>query len=238
VKPWLKEHWVLPKEGNAEFVCAMEDVLEVYSRPYDPDRPLVCVDEASKQLVADVTPPLPMQPGQPARQDYEYERCGTANLFMTCEPLAGRRHVKVTDRRTNADFAHLLRDLAEVDHPQAEKIVLVVDNLNTHKPAVLYEVFPPDEARRLTERFEFHYTPKHASWLNIAECELSTLGRQCLDRRMENREFLEREVAAWERSRNNQRVRVDWQFTTDDARIKLKRLYPVLVPTNSSQSDH
>ena len=234
MKPWLKEHWVLPKEGNAEFVCAMEDVLEVYSRPYDPAHPMVCVDEVTKQLVADITPPLPMQPGQPARQDYEYERCGTANMFMTCEPLAGRRHVKVTDRRTNADFACLLHDLAEVDYPQAEKIVLVVDNLNTHKPAVLYEVFAPHEARRLTERFEFHYTPKHASWLNIAECELSALSRQCLDRRIDDREFLKREVAAWERNRNGQQVRVDWQFTTADARIKLKRLYPVLVPADSS----
>ena len=154
----------------------MEDVLEVYSRPYDPARPVVCMDEASKQLVADITPPLPMQPGQPARQDYEYERRGTANLFMTCEPLAGHRHVKVTDRRTNADFAYLLRDLADVDYRHAEKIVLVSDNLDTHKPAVLYEVFPPEEARRLADRFEFHHTPKHASWLNIAECELSVLG--------------------------------------------------------------
>ena len=230
MKPWLKQHWVLPKEGNAEFVCAMEDVLEVYSRPYDPARPVVCMDEASKQLVADITPPLPMQPGQPSRQDYEYERRGTANLFMTCEPLAGHRHVKVTDRRTNADFAYLLRDLADIDYRHAEKVVLVSDNLNTHKPAVLYEVFPPEEARRLADRFEFHHTPKHASWLNIAECELSVLGRQCLDRRIDDRDFLAREVAAWEQDRNSQPVRVDWQFTTADARIKLKRLYPVLVP--------
>lgn len=210
----------------------MEDVLEVYSRPYDEQRPVVCVDEASKQLVADVTPPLPMQPGQPAREDYEYERCGTANLFMVCEPLAGRRQVKVTERRTLIDFAHLLRDLSDVYYPHAKTIVLVMDNLNTHKLSVLYGVFPPHEARRLYERFEVHHTPKHASWLNVAECELSVLGRQCLARRIDNAAMLKREVQAWVVSRNQQTVRVDWQFTTADARIKLKRLYPLLSPEN------
>ena len=210
----------------------MEDVLEVYSRPYDEQRPVVCVDEASKQLVADVTPPLPMQPGQPAREDYEYERRGTANLFMVCEPLAGRRQVKVTERRTLIDFAHLLRDLSDVHYPHAKTIVLVMDNLNTHKLSVLYGVFPPHEARRLYERFEVHHTPKHASWLNVAECELSALGRQCLARRIDNAAMLKREVQAWVASRNQQTVRVDWQFTTADARIKLKRLYPLLSPEN------
>jgi DDE superfamily endonuclease len=228
----LKEQWVLPKPHDADYVAAMEDVLEVYQRPYDERRPLVCVDEATKQLVADVTPPLPMEPGQPARQDYEYERRGTANLFMVFEPLAGRRKVKVTDRRTHVDFAFLLRDLSDVQYPDAEKIVLVMDNLNTHKLSVLYAVFPPEEARRLWERFEVHHTPKHASWLNLAECELSVLGRQCLDQRIDSREQLTRDVLAWEQPRNRQPTRVDWQFTTADARIKLKRLYPVLSPVN------
>jgi hypothetical protein len=232
LKPWLKEHWVLPNAGDAEFVSAMEDVLEVYTRPYDPGRPVVCVDEASKQLVADVTPPLPMEPGQPAREDYEYERRGTANLFMAVEPLAGRRQVKVTERRTKADFAELLRDLSEVHYPTVEKIVLVMDNLNTHKLSVLYSVFPPAEARRLHERFEVHHTPKHASWLNIAECELSVLNRQCLDRRIDGHDFLTHEIAAWETGRNAEQVQVDWQFTAVDARIKLKRLYPMLSPIN------
>ncbi len=210
----------------------MEDVLEVYTRPYDPDRPVVCLDEASKQLVADVTPPQPLQPGQPARQDYEYERCGTANLFMVFEPLAGQRHVKVTDQRTSADLAVVLRDLADVTYGDAEKIVLVMDNLNTHKLAVLYQVYPPEEARRLCERFEIHNTPKHASWLNMAETELSVLGRQCLSRRIADPDFLKREVAAWEAKRNRAHVKVDWQFTTADARIKLKRLYPKLEPVD------
>jgi hypothetical protein len=228
----LKEQWVLPKPQDADFVAAMEDVLEVYQRPYDEQRPVVCVDEATKQLVADVTPPLPMEPGRPARQDYEYERRGTANLFMVCEPLAGRRRVKITDRRTKADFASLLRDVADEQYPTAEKIVLVMDNLNTHKLSALYTVFSPDEARRLSERFEVHHTPKHASWLNMAECELSVLGRQCLNQRIDSRARLESEVGAWQNPRNQQPVRVDWQFTTDDARIKLKRLYPVLSPVS------
>jgi DDE superfamily endonuclease len=223
---------VLPKPHDADYVSGLEDVLEVYQRPYDSLRPVVCVDEASKQLVADVTPPLPMEPGQPVRQDYEYERQGTANLFMVFEPLAGQRQVKVTDRRTQADFAHVLQDIADVHYSDAEKIVLVMDNLNTHKLSVLYGVFPPAEARRLWERFEIHHTPKHASWLNMAECELSVLGRQCLDQRIESSSRLAAEVDSWQRSRNQQQVRVDWQFTTADARTKLKRLYPVLSPTN------
>lgn len=228
----MKQQWVLPKEADAEFVCAMEDVLQVYTRPYDSTRPVVCVDEATKQLVADVTPPMPMQPGQPARQDYEYERCGTANLFMVFEPLAGQRQVKVTERRTKVDFAQLLRELSDVHYPAAEKIVLVADNLNTHKLSVLYEAYSPVEARRLYERFEVHHTPKHASWLNIAECELSVLARQCLDRRIDNPTYLAHEISCWQQPRNAATVRVDWQFTAADARIKLKRLYPVLVPVN------
>jgi hypothetical protein len=229
---------VLPKADDPDFVCALEDVLEVYTRPYDSERPQVCVDEVSKQLVKDITPPVPMQPGQPAREDYEYERCGTANLFMICEPLAGRRHVKVTNRRTSADFAQVLRDLSDVHYPQAKKIVLVMDNLNTHKLSVLYRVFPPTEARRILERFEVHHTPKHASWLNMAECELSVLSRQCLDQRIDSAPQLSEEVAAWEQHRNAQHVRIDWRFTTTDARIKLQRLYPLLSPTNKSETDH
>ncbi len=187
---------------------------------------MVCFDEASKQLVADVTPPLPLQPGQPARVDYEYERCGTANLFMVFEPLAGQQRVTVTERRTAIDFAQMIRVLLEESYPTAEKVVLVLDNLNTHSPAALYEAFEPAEARRLVERLEIHHTPKHASWLNMAETELSVLARQCLDRRIAEREILAGEVAAWEEKRNAAVVKVDWQFTTADARIKLKRLYP------------
>ncbi len=238
LQPWLKHHWVLPKADDPDFVCAMEDVLEVYERPYDPDRPQVCVDEVTKQLVKDVTPPVPMQPGQPAREDYEYERCGTANLFMVTEPLAGRRHVKVTQRRTSADFARLLQEISDVHYPKAEKIVLVMDNLNTHKLSVLYQAFPPAEARRLQERFEVHHTPKHASWLNMAECELSVLSRQCLDRRIDSPEYLSAEVAAWEQERNAQQVHINWRFTTANARIKLKRLYPILSPVNTTETDH
>lgn len=229
---------MLPKADDPDFVCAMEDVLEVYTRPYDPEHPQVCVDEVSKQLVADITPPVPMQPGQPAREDYEYERRGTANLFMMCEPLAGRRHVKVTDRRTSADFAQVLRELSDLHYPEAKKIVLVMDNLNTHKLSVLYQVLPPAEARRILERFEVHYTPKHASWLNMAECELSVLSRQCLNRRIDSPSLLTEEVAAWEAERNAQHVRIDWRFTTANARIKLQRLYPVLSHTNTTGTEH
>ena len=229
---------MLPKADDPDFVCAMEDVLDVYERPPDEKRPLVTLDEASKQLVADVTPPVPMQPGRPMRQDYEYERRGTANLFMLFAPLQGWRHVKVTERRTSEDFAHVLRDLSDVHFPEAEKIVLVMDNLNTHKLATLYRAFPPALARRLYERFEVHHTPKHASWLNIAECELSVLGRQCLARRMDSQELLTTEVAAWQQARNTAEVRVDWQFRTPDARIKLKRLYPTLADSCSTQTDH
>ena len=206
----------------------MEDVLEVYQRPYDPQRPQVCLDEASKQLVAQTRTPLEAEPGQPLREDYEYERCGTANLFMLFEPLAGRRHVKVTDRRTAADFAGVLKDLVDVHYPEAEVIVLVMDNLNTHKVASLYEAFEPAEARRLLEKLEIHYTPKHGSWLNMAETELSVLSRQCLDRRIADQGVLVYEVALWQDQRNEAVCKVHWQFTTADARVKLQRLYPVI----------
>jgi hypothetical protein len=203
-------------------------VLAVYHRPYDERRPLVYLDEASKQLVGEMVLPLPARPGQPERFDYEYVRNGTANLFMVSEPLLGWRAVQVTERRTAKDYAEVLRWLAEDVHPDAEVIVLVQDNLNTHTLASLYEAFPPEQARRIAERFEVHYTPKHGSWLNVAEIELSVLARQCLDRRIGSAEELEREVAAWEQERNERAIEVRWRFTTADARIKLHRLYPSL----------
>ena len=204
----------------------MEDVLEVYKRPYDPQRPVVCLDETSKQLVGETRVPLPAAPGQPRRIDYEYERRGTANLFMVFEPLAGKRRVHVTERRTAIDFAHVIRKLVDEDYAVADQIVLVLDNLNIHKLASLYEAFEPTEARRLFERLEIHYTPKHGSWLNMAETELSVLATQCLNRRIDNSKLLAREVRAWEQARNRNKCRIDWRFTTKDARIKLKRLYP------------
>ena len=203
----------------------MEDVLEVYQTPYDPKRPVVCFDEQSKQLIRETRASIPARPGHPERVDYEYERNGTANLFMVFEPLAGRRRVKVTDRRTKIDFAQVICELVG-RYPKAEKIVLVMDNLNTHKLGSLYEAFTPAEARRLIERLEVHHTPKHGSWLNMAEAELSVLSSQCLDRRIGEKDELRTEVAAWEQRRNTANCRVDWQFTTADARVKLKRLYP------------
>ena len=206
----------------------MEDVLEVYQRPYDPKRPMVCLDETSKQLVGQTRTPTPVAPGREARYDHEYKRNGVANLFMIFEPLAGKRRVKVTERRTKKDWAVCVREMVDQMYPLAERIVLVMDNLNTHTPASLYEAFPPDEAKRIADRLEIHYTPKHGSWLDMAEIELGILGRQCLDRRIDNAEELTREIAAWEAERNANKADVDWRFTTDDARIKLKRLYPSL----------
>ena len=200
--------------------------MEVYHRPYDVARPVVCLDEASKQLVGETVQPIPAEPGQPERFDYEYVRNGTANLFMTSEPLAGWRHVTVTERRTAKDFAGVLRWLAEDVYPAAENVVLVMDNLNTHKLASLYEAFEPEQARRIAERFEVHHTPKHGSWLNVAEIELSVLARQCLDRRIKSRDELVRQLGPWEVERNDREVGVNWRFTTADARIKLRRLYP------------
>jgi DDE superfamily endonuclease len=204
----------------------MEEVLEVYTRPHNPHMPLVCLDETSKQLVAETRTPIPMQPGQPERVDYEYERAGTANLFMLFAPLEGWRHIEVTDHRKAADYAQILKDLSDIHFPHAGKIALVQDNLNTHAKASLYETFPPAEARRLVERFEWHYTPKHGSWLNMAESELGVLASQCLERRVPDKETLSREVAAWQERRNKCHAKADWRFTTADARIKLKRLYP------------
>jgi hypothetical protein len=208
----------------------MEDVLEVYTRPYDERFPQVCLDEKSKQLLAEVREPLAVSPGRPARQDYEYEREGRANLFIISEPLAGWRHISVTERRTKIDWAHCIKELVDLHYPQAEKIVLVLDNLNTHTPpAALYEAFAPSEARRLLERLEIHYTPKHGSWLNMAEIELSVLSGQCLDRRIPDQQTLAEEVGAWEEERNAYESSIDWRFTTQEARIKLKHLYPEIV---------
>ena len=219
---------MIPPDANAAFVAGMEDVLEVYQRPRDPACPMVCVDETSKQLIAETRVPITAKPGRPARHDYEYERNGTANLFMMFAPLEGTRHVKVTDRHAAVDYAQVLKELSDTHFPKAEKIVLVQDNLSTHKPASLYEAFPAPEARRLVERFEWHYTPKHGSWLNMAESELGTLSSQCLDRPIPNKETLTEEITAWENRRNKTHTKADWQFTTADARVKLKRLYPAI----------
>lgn len=206
----------------------MENVLEVYTRPRDPKRPLVCLDETSKQLVAETRAPLPMKPGCPARFDYEYKRNGVANIFMLFSPLEGWRAAKITERRTAIDYAQVLKALSDIHFAAADKIVLVQDNLNTHVQASLYEAFEPAEARRLVQRFEWHYTPKHGSWLNLAESELGVLASQCLDRRIPDRVILEREVSAWVSRRNIHNVKADWHFTTADARVKLKSLYPAL----------
>jgi hypothetical protein len=217
---------VIAPEASAAFVANMEDVLEVYQRPHDPERPLVCLDETSKQMIAETREPIAARPGQKARHDYEYERNGVANLFMMFAPLEGWRHVKITDRHAAIDYAQVLKELSDTHFPDAEKIVLVQDNLATHKPASLYEAFPPAEARRLVERFEWHYTPKHGSWLDMAESELSVLATQCLDRRIPDKLKLIEEVVAWEEHRNKHHAKANWQFTTADARVKLKRLYP------------
>ena len=217
---------MIPSDANAAFVAAMEDVLETYQRPRDPEQPLVCLDETSKQLVAETRKPIPAKSGQPARYDYEYQRNGVANLFMIFAPLEGIRRVEVTDRHTAVDYAQILKYVSDTMFPDRAKIVLVQDNLNTHTRASLYETFPPDEALRLANRFEWHYTPKHGSWLDMAESELAVLTNQCLDRRIPDKASLEKEVAAGEAHRNTHHAKADWQFTTKDARVKLKRLYP------------
>jgi DDE superfamily endonuclease len=217
---------VIAPEASAGFVANMEDVLEVYQRPRDSQRPVVCLDETSKQLIVETRAPIPAKPGQKARHDYEYERNGVANLFMLFAPLEGWRHVKVTGRHAAVDYAHVLKDLSDVHFPSATKIILVQDNLSTHTTASLYVAFPAAEARRLLERFEWHYTPKHGSWLDMAESELGVLASQCLDRRIADKQILASEIAAWQDNRNKHHAKADWQFTTADARVKLKRLYP------------
>ena len=222
----MKEQWCIP-EANAEFAWHMEDVLDVYQRPEDPQRPVVCLDETSRQIVAEVRSPLPIEPGRPARHDPEYARHGVVNLFLVSEPLRGWRQVRLSAQRTRIDWAHCIKDLVDVHYPGADRIVLVMDQLNTHSPASLYEAFPPVEAKRLADKLEVHSTPKHGSWLNMAEIELSVLQRQCLDRRLGDRATMAAEVAAWAAARNGAAACIDWRFTTADARIKLKRLYPV-----------
>jgi DDE superfamily endonuclease len=217
---------VIPPEQDAEFICQMEEVLDLYSQPEDPNYPLVCFDEASKQLTKETHLPQATQLGQVAREDYQYKRNGTANLFMFSAPLLGWRHVDVTDQRTQIDYAYQMKWLVDVGFPDALQIRIVQDNLNTHVKASLYKAFEASEARRILNRLDFHYTPKHGSWLNMAEIELSVLSRQCLDRRIPDQETLKTEIAAWEKRRNENANKVDWHFTTEDARIKLKHLYP------------
>jgi hypothetical protein len=226
LKPWLREEWCIPPQANARFVYHMEDVLDVYKRPADPKRPLVCFDESPEQLVSETRQPLPARPGQPERYDYEYRRQGVANTFLFFAPLQNWRYVKITDRRTKADWAECMRELVDVHFPDAETITVVQDQLNTHEPAALYEAFLPLEAKRILDRLEFRWTPIHGSWLNMAEIELSVLNRQCLDRCIPDKATLARETAAWATRRNSNGATVNWRFTTEDARIKLKRLYP------------
>ena len=216
---------MIPPEHNSSFVAHMERVLDVYKRPFDPMRPVVCMDESPKQLIAEGRVPIPSSPGRVARHDYEYKRCGVCTVFLACEPLAGKRMVRVTERRTKRDWACFVEEIAGRCEC-AEKITLVMDNLNTHVPGSLYEAFAPDRAKALWDRFEFVYTPKHGSWLNMAEIELSVLGGQCLDRRIDDIDVVRSEVQAWQASRDNKNARVNWRFTTPDARIKLSRLYP------------
>jgi len=206
----------------------MEDVLDVYTRPYDPLMPQICMDETSKQLLRDTKEPLPMEPARVERTDYEYERGGVANVFMFMEPLMGRRWVDITEHRAKVDWAHQIKELVDERYPEAERIVLVMDNLNTHTPASLYEAFDPEEAKRIARKLEIHYTPKHGAWLNMAEIELSVLSRQCLDRRVPDFDTLHSEALGWQKRRNDKGVRTDWRFSAEDARIKLKRLYPSL----------
>lgn len=226
LKPWIKKQWCIPTQADAEFVYHMEDVLEVYTRPYDPKRPQVCMDEVNTQLLADTRDPLPLEPGQPVREDYEYVREGVCNVFLACEPLVGQRFTLVAAHRGKQEWAEFIRRLSDECYPEADKIVLVMDNLNTHTLAALYEVFPVAQARRLCQRFEVHYTPKHASWLNMAEIELSALDRQCLSQRLASLEIASQQVAAWTARRNQQHVTITWRFTAEDASIKLKHLYP------------
>jgi len=205
----------------------MEKVLEVYKRPLDPKHPVVCMDESPKQLIGETRVPIPASPGQPERHDYEYQRFGMCNIFITCEPLTGNRMVKVTERKTRQDWAYFMEEISH-QYETAEKITIVMDNLNTHEIGSFYETFQPDKAKELCDRFEFVYTPKHGSWLNMAEIELNVLAGQCLDRRMDNIEFVKKEVLAWEKNRNNKKAKIKWQFTTENARIKLSRLYPTI----------
>lgn len=227
LKPWKQKAWVIPPQNSGSFVANMEKILDVYKRPYDPLRPVVCMDESPKQLIAETRKPIPASPGQPERYDYEYRRCGVSNIFIASEPLCGKRLVSVTSRRTKRDWAQFLEKIAK-HYCHAELITLVMDNLSTHEAGALYKAFEPAKAKELLDRFKFVYTPKHGSWLNVAEIELSVLSRQCLNRRIDSIEKLREEVNAWQANRNNLRAKINWQFRTDDARIRLSRLYPTL----------
>ncbi|MDR1880033.1 MAG: IS630 family transposase, partial [Tannerellaceae bacterium] len=228
IKPWRVQGWVIPPLENSDFVACMEFVLDVYKQAYNPMYPVICMDESPKQLIKDTRVAIPMSPGCDAKIDYEYERCGVANIFMVNEPLTGKRYVDVTERKTKKDWAELIRKIADEYYPNAEKIRLVMDNLNTHKPSSLYEAFTPQEAKRIWDRFEFIYTPKHGSWLNMAEIEIHVLMGQCLKRRIGDMETMKQQVDAWQKDRNNKDAKINWQFTNDDARIKLKKLYPTI----------
>lgn len=229
MKPWKVVGWIIPPTQNSQFVANMEQVLDVYKREYNKDFPVICMDESPKQLIKETRVPIPMKPGQQARQDFEYERCGVANIFLASEPLKGKRHVEVTDRRTKADWAVFIKQIADEWYPRTKKITLVMDNLATHKASALYEVYPPREAKRIWDRFEFIYTPKHGSWLNMAEIELNVLMGQCLNRRIDKIQTMKQEVNAWKEHRNNKQAVINWQFTNKEARVKLKRLYPTIV---------
>jgi transposase len=226
LKPWLKEQWCIPPDANAEFVCAMENTLEIYRGEYNEKHPLICMDETSKQQVSEVRSPIPANPGNLEKYDMEYERNGVSCIFMFFEPLTGKRFVNVSETRTAVDWAYQIKELVDIRYPDADRMTLVMDNLNTHTGASLYKAFEPTEARRILEKLEIHYTPKHGSWLNMAEIELSILNRQCLSRRIPDRKTLTGEVKAWEARRNASPAPVNWRFTTEEARIKLKRLYP------------
>ena len=228
MKPWKVVGWIIPPHQNSHFVANMEQVLDVYKRPYSKDFPVVCMDESPKQMIKETRMPIEMEPGHEAKVDFEYERCGVANIFLASEPLQGKRYVEVTEKKTKADWAGFIKQIADEWYKEAEKITLVMDNLATHKPAALYEVYQPQEAKRIWDRFDFIYTPKHGSWLNMAEIELNVLMGQCLNRRIDNMKEMEDEVKAWQKYRNNKEVTINWQFTNDKARVKLKRLYPTI----------
>jgi transposase len=233
LKPWRRDMWCIPRV-DGEYVARMEDVLDLYAEAPDPERPLVCFDETPVQLIGEVRQPITAQPGQRERYDYEYRRNGTVNLFVTFDPHRGWRNVKVTDRRAAVDYAHCMRELVDVHYPDAACIRVVQDNLSIHKPGALYEAFAPAEARRILRRLEFHFTPKHASWLNMVECEISVLQRQCLGRRIDDPKRLRNEIAAWQKRRNKTRARIKWMFTTDKARAKLGRAYPATTKESKS----
>lgn len=226
MKPWVRQKWCIPTVVGSDFVWRMEDILDLYAEDYQKNRPVICFDEFPYQLISEVRKPLPARKGQPERYDYEYRREGTCNVFICLQPLAGWRYVKVTKRRTKQDFAYIMKDLVETHFKDADTIRIVFDNLNTHTPASFYETFSAEEARELTRKLEFHYTPKHSSWLNMAEVEISVLHEQCLDRRLGSIELLKKEVKAWQEERNASKATIDWSFTINTARDKLKRLYP------------